>query len=190
MNQYPPNPYVAPPKKKGVPTWLLILLLAPVVMVVLFGVCAAVVIPALSKGLRKGKTEEAHANLQAMLSAADEHVATTGRCPSGRSSGQAGVTPPLELNCNEAPHGKCTPGSDIEGAGVYSDQGWVDNEVWADIGFAVAEPHFFHYDLRWEEGSDGECRFTALAYGDLDDDGTFSTFERSGTETVVTYEAE
>lgn len=190
MTHYPPNPYVAAPKKQGVPKWLIALLMIPIVMIVLAGVCAAVAIPALTKSLRKGKGDEARANVEAIFAAANESAAAAGQCPQGRPSGRAGVTPPLDLDCNAADRGRCTPTIDVAEAAQYSLEEWLDNEVWDSIGFSLVEPHSFHYDLTWETDSEGACRFTAFAYGDLDGDGEFSTFEKSGAEIKVTDEAE
>jgi hypothetical protein len=45
------------------------------------------------------------------------------------------------------------------------------------------DPHFFHYNFKWKNDPSGRgsCQFTVQAFGDLDGDGTYSTFERSGT---------
>jgi type IV pilus assembly protein PilA len=66
------------------------------------------------------------------------------------------------------------------GLGSYDESAWSDNPVWSELGFRVDGPHYFHYDLHWSGNENGACVFDVRAYGDLDDDGTYSTYERSG----------
>ena len=47
----------------------------------------------------------------------------------------------------------------------------------------LEQGHYFHYNFIWNNDTSdpyGRCQFTVQAFGDLDDDGVFSTFERSG----------
>jgi type IV pilus assembly protein PilA len=44
----------------------------------------------------------------------------------------------------------------------------------------MTDPHYFHYDFRWASVGEGACQFTAQAFGDLDGDGIYSTYERAG----------
>lgn len=105
-------------------------------------------------------------------------------CPNdGRAKGSAGITPPLSVNCNEGPGGRCVPVmGEPKGPGEYSLGEWSDNKVWDGLNFMQEQGHFFHYDFRWENDPSGYggCQFTAQAFGDLDNDGVFSTFERYG----------
>ena len=60
--------------------------------------------------------------------------------------------------------------------------GWSDNNVWSGLNFQMEQAHFFHYNFQASNSGAGygECQFSAQAFADLDDDLTFSTFERSG----------
>jgi hypothetical protein len=143
---------------------------------------------AFTKYLLRSKTAEARVNLAKMFDAAsafftEEHVgrggevaavgATAHACPNdGRTSGNAGITPPRSVDCSKG----CTPGVD------YDQKLWSDNQVWSGLNFQMEQRHYFHYDFRWTNtaGGYGACQFTAQAFGDLDADKTYSTFERAG----------
>jgi hypothetical protein len=75
-----------------------------------------------------------------------------------------GPTPPLGACC-QAPEKKCAP--DIKQ--------WSD-PVWQALHFVISDPHYYSY--RFISDDHG---FTAGAYGDLDCDGTYSTFEIIGS---------
>ena len=84
---------------------------------------------------------------------------------SGFPSPSAGPTPPIGACC-KAPGGKCAPDPSL----------WAE-PPWRDLVFAVEHPHYYSYEYKVE--ADGK-KFTALAYGDLDCDGTHSTFSATG----------
>jgi hypothetical protein len=132
----------------------------------------------------------AETNVEALQRAVDlkaEHVVATlalHHCPNdGQLSGEAGITPPLSVDCNEGPGGRCVPSEKAGGPGHYDAALWHDNPVWKALEFEQEYPHYFHYNFEWSNTAegDGACEFTVQAFGDLDDDGVFSTFERSGT---------
>ncbi len=175
------------------------------IVVAIIGILAAIAIPALTKYLRRAKTAEARVQLAKMFDATSAFFATervergqtemlgsggsiTARaphlCPYHKASivaGAAGMTPPLALDCNEGPGGRCVPGVGASGQGYYEMALWTDNEVWN--GLMLEQGHFFHYNYRYRNTTTGygECQFTAQAFGDLDGDGSvWSTFERSG----------
>ena len=97
--------------------------------------------------------------------------------------GDSGIVPPLSVDCSGGPEGKCVPTSSPSKPWEYDASAWGNNPVFGRIGFEKTEPHRFHYSVRAENYLDnayGACQFTAQAFGDLDGDGVFSTFERSG----------
>jgi type IV pilus assembly protein PilA len=59
---------------------------------------------------------------------------------------------------------------------------WQDNRIWNALNFQMEQGHFFHYDFVASNSNSGfgRCQFTVQAFGDLDDDTLYSTFERSG----------
>lgn len=172
----------------------------PMVLAAFAGMAAAIAIPSLTKYMRRSKTSEARVGLAQLFDGVgmffNEEQLRTGkvkvrgeskaahRCPSdGRLVGQAGPTPPLSLRCSEGPGGKCVPVRGTpDGPGEYSMDLWLDDPVWRELGFVWEEPHAFHYAFRWSNAASGfgACQFTVQAFGDLDDDGLFSTYERAG----------
>ena len=176
------------------------------IVVAILGILAAIAIPALTKYMRRSKTSEARVQLAKMFDATssyfnEEHVergqtALIGngaaiqdqaphRCPHPAgvpAGGPAGTTPALGINCNEGPGGRCVPSQGGAGTGYYDIDLWGDNNVWNGLNFQQEQGHYFHYNYIASnaETGFGECQFTAQAFGDLDDDGTFSTYERSG----------
>lgn len=176
------------------------------IVVAILGILAAIAVPALTKYIRRSKTSEARINLAKMFDGAAsyfgaEHVErgeveTIGsggqmsdqaphRCPhrSGEDNGpsSAGTTPSLAVVCGNGPGGRCVP-STHAGGGYYPITDWGDNEVWNGLGFQMEQSHFFHYGFVASNAATGfgRCQFTSQAFGDLDNDGLFSTFERSG----------
>lgn len=105
--------------------------------------------------------------------------------PNGSAAGgHAGLTPGEDVDCNAREDGLCVPEAQAEGPGIYDTIFYTMNSVWVGVGFEKTEPHAFRYDLFiFNEDLDQDyanCRFTAAAYADLDDDGIFSTYERRG----------
>lgn len=176
-----PGAYYPPPpasKKSGTPTWLIVLIVVPGALIVLGGICAAIAIPSFTKYMRRSKTSEARVQLAKMFDSVAAYQAEFGDCPTdGNMVGRAGTTPPFAVECGSGPGGRCVP--DGAGAGAYPAEAWSQNPVWQKLGFHVQDGHYFHYDYRWGKEAAG-CKFTVQAFGDLDDDGVFSTFERSG----------
>ncbi len=59
----------------------------------------------------------------------------------------------------------------------------MENDAWNGLNFLQEDGHYFHYAFKWKNTTTGfgACQFTALAYGDLDGDGVFSTYARVGS---------
>ncbi len=153
---------------------------------VLLGIVSALFGPAISKYHRRMQTAEPRLALARMYDGIaasmyeDPKQPSTFRgCPIlGR---EIGWTPALDVPCSRGPGGRCTIGG--AGPAAYSGLQWTSAE-WKALGFAVAEAHRFHYNFRAKQLPEG-CQFTAQAFGDLDDDGLFSTFERAGAANRV-----
>lgn len=122
--------------------------------------------------MTKSKESEAQVNLRAIARGAEayfeaEHVGrdslavVTGRVPAG----SVGPTPALGTCC-KGDKKMCAPAADA----------W-SHPTWRALAFEVAAPHYFSYEYR-QVGTPGEAGygFEAYAYGDLDCDGTYSTF--------------
>jgi hypothetical protein len=176
------------------------------IVVAILGILAAIAVPALTKYIRRSKTSEARTSLAKMFDGAAsyfgaEHVdrgevelisqgggisdQATHRCPyrTGEENGptEAGVTPSLAISCGAGPGGHCVP-SNQAGGGYYPMTAWNDSQVWDVLAFQMEQAHFFHYNFVANNAATGygSCNFTAQAFGDLDDDTLYSTFERTG----------
>lgn len=178
------------------------------IVVAILGILAAIAVPALTKYMRRSKTSEARVQLAKLFDAAsayfnEEHVErgevtvlgqggnisdlAPHRCPHivGQETGQtaAGITPALGTDCNQGPGGRCVPSAGGGGGiGYYPLTDWTNNNAWNGLNFQQEQAHYFHYNFRASNANAGfgECQFTAQAFGDLDDDDTFSTYERAG----------
>ena len=177
------------------------------IVVAILGILAAIAIPAFTKYIRRAKTSEARVQIAKLFDATvihfnEDHVARgsvaligdggalsaapSHRCPhqpgEGSGASESAVTPALSLDCNLGPGGRCVPAVGGAGPGYYSFDLWSDNSVWNSLNFQQEQGHYFHYNFRASnaESGYGACQFTAQAFGDLDADGTFSTYERSG----------
>lgn len=177
------------------------------IVVAILGILAAIAVPALTKYLRRAKTSESRVQIAKLFDAtvayySEEHVgrgsvALIGaggglsnlaphRCPhqSGEATGisEAGMTPSLGTDCNLGPGGRCVPAVGGGAAGYYDMTAWTDNPVWNSLNFQLEQAHYFHYNFQASNSASGygQCQFTAQAFADLDNDGTYSTFERAG----------
>lgn len=170
----------------------------PALIAALLGITSAIAIPAMSKYKTRSKTSEARIQIAKMFDSASAYfiqeqlredaeaaLGALHQCPNnGDVSGEAGTTPPLVLNCNEGPGGRCVPtSSTTPGAGYYARDLWTKNPVWESLNFEQEQAHYFHYNFKYTNGTTGygTCQFTAQAFADLDNDGVFSTYERAGS---------
>lgn len=93
-----------------------------------------------------------------------------------------GPTPPQTVHCGALDGRPCRPVRVPSGPGEYHLSEWTKGPGWATIGFMPLADHQYRYGLRWSnfDRPEGGCMFTAQAFGNLDDDGTWSTYELSG----------
>lgn len=177
------------------------------IVVAILGILAAIAVPALSRYLRRSKTSEARVQLAKMFDAAsayfsEEHVErgeveligggggitdiSPHRCPHQSTqpigATEAALTPDLGTDCNLGPGARCVPAAGGGGPGYYPMAQWTNNPVWSGLNFQMEQAHFFHYNFVASNSGTGHgsCQFSAQAFGDLDDDALFSTYERSG----------
>jgi type II secretory pathway pseudopilin PulG len=150
----------------------------PVVAVTVIGMLAAIAIPAFLKHIKKSKTAEAIQMVKMMSNGArsyyleDRADPRTGAViPHAFPSASAGPTPPLG-ECCKHPGETCPPAPELWKA-----------EPWASLKFSVDEPSRYSYQFT-VEGTGKGARYTASAFGDLDCDGVYSTFEMYGDVNV------
>lgn len=125
--------------------------------VFLTGMMAAIAVPSFIGYIRRSQTSEAEAHVSELFQDAAYYLSEHGQLPASTP-----LTP--ARRCCEQPEGLCQPDPSL----------WAD-PAWQALGFSVGEPSRYQYQLV----SDGQI-FTARALGDLDCDGTYSTFERTG----------
>lgn len=79
------------------------------------------------------------------------------------------------------PSAPLTPAEVPRGVRALDPPGAWEHLTWLSLGFRVDEPHSFSFKFEssLEPGTD-IMRFIATAHGDLDGDGTLSTFEARG----------
>jgi hypothetical protein len=134
------------------------------------GILAAVAIPAFMKNARKARTSEATTNVKKLYDGARAYFEEEGG-RGGKSAGakhfpvgHVGPTPPLGACCHEGSAAKCTPDPKL----------W-QHPIWQALRFSMDDPHYYSYAYV----SDGKS-FSVDAYGDLNCNGVYSTFEMIG----------
>lgn len=138
------------------------------------GVLSAVAIPAFMKYIKKSKTAEGTQFLKKMSDAARVYYATPEIAGTSLSASpqtksfpaSVGPTPPLGTCCSMGE--KCMPDAEL----------W-QHPTWQALDFAMRDPHYYSYEFK-TENRNGVVSYTALAYGDLDCDGVYSTFSLYG----------
>ena len=72
-----------------------------------------------------------------------------------------------------------TPATVPRGELVVDPPGTWDHPTWRELGFSISDPHAFSF--AFDESREGEVKsFVAKAHGDLDGDGSLSTFSIAG----------
>ena len=107
---------------------------------------------------KRPKSAETQEELKLISNGAKAYYRRAKRLPES-----APITPPLGECCENG--GKCVP----------MDQ-WTGG-AWAALDFAMLDPHYYSYEFTV---SDDGASYTALAYGDLDCDGEYSTYSLRG----------
>ncbi|MFH1130498.1 MAG: prepilin-type N-terminal cleavage/methylation domain-containing protein [Pseudomonadota bacterium] len=142
------------------------------IVVAIIGILAAVAIPAFVKYLRKAKTVEATEGLDKVKTGARQyfqvdHYDTTGNLVAKQFPDSVGPTPSA-AHCSGATAKYLPVASDWNVPG------------WRELHFQQSEPHYFQWN--WVSGgSNTGSTYTADAYGDLDCDGSTSTYQLLGS---------
>jgi hypothetical protein len=128
------------------------------------GVALAVVaLPSFMKYGRKSKSSEAVVHLKQMYDGARSFYEGGSGTPPRFPKSAPAIAPPLGSCCRQG--GKCQPDPTL----------WTD-ATWQELKFSVDDPSYYSYGY----ASDSKT-FTATAFGDLDCDGVYSTFEMVGS---------
>jgi prepilin-type N-terminal cleavage/methylation domain-containing protein len=148
------------------------------IVVVILGILAAIAIPAFIKYIRQSKTSEAKENLGYIYKGfityyQEEHTLAGGDVATLYFPAAAGGPLPAAV-----PKGART---------TIAAAAWDADATFGAIRFSVTEPLYYQYTSTTTSAGPGEnASFSAIAHGDLDGDGTTSTFQREAT--VITGE--
>jgi type IV pilus assembly protein PilA len=143
------------------------------IVVAIIGILAAVAIPAFMKYIRRSKTVEATMNVRKMFDSSvsyyeGEHADLQGNILPKQFPDPVGPTPAVNSCCGQ-PGDKCKPIA-----------GTFDLPAWSALNFSVDDPFYYWYQYV-SAGIETAANFQAYAYGNLDCDAIYATFERSGT---------
>lgn len=136
------------------------------------GIQQAIAARVRDKTARRHMTTQAVMNVRKMYDSAisyyeSEHSDANGNILPKQFPASVAVTP--AKSCCQYPDGKCPVDENV----------WK-NPTWVGLNFSVDDPHYYRYEFQ-SSGTDAKAKFVALAYGDLDCNGVFSTFERIGS---------
>ena len=141
------------------------------IVVAIIGILAAVAIPAFSKYIKRSKTAEAAGHLNKMWAGSVTYFETDHTDANGASLPKqfpASVNNVPGQDCSCQASGKC-PGGGAE---------W-QHASWVALQFSIPDP-FMYKPKYTSAGSGSASTFAAEAIGDLDCNGTQSTFKRLG----------
>jgi type IV pilus assembly protein PilA len=146
------------------------------IVVAIIGILAAVAIPAFMKNARKAKTTEATTNVKKLYDGArsyyeEEMNARGSIVPLAKqfpTQPTTTVAPAVNTCCGQ-PGKKCTPDPAL----------WTDAS-WQALKFQMTDPYYYSY-YYLASGTDTASLFSAGAYGNLDCDTVYSTFEMVGS---------
>ena len=138
------------------------------IVVAIIGILAAVAIPAFLKYIKRSKTTEASMNIRRLYDSSVSYYDTDHATPTG-------AIVQAQFPVDAGPHPAL---ADISATKVVTED-WTA-ATWQALNFAVSDPHYFAYQYN-SAGSSIGATFVASAFGDLDSDGTYSTFVRVGT---------
>lgn len=128
--------------------------------------------PALLEAINQAKTHEARINMRRLYEASVAYYHQDRVGPDG--------TPLLRAFPPSVP---LTPAADRCATGDHAyapDAAPWQHRGWRALNFSVDDPHYYRYEFI-SSGTGRDAMFTARAVGDLDCDGVYSTFERTGT---------
>jgi prepilin-type N-terminal cleavage/methylation domain-containing protein len=149
------------------------------VVVAIIGILASVAIPSFLRNAKNAKSTEARVQLEKIYSSSRSYIlelhSTVGTNISILPQfPEQEVPTPAGSCCSPAPSlvQKCQPDPSI----------WSSSPTWQALMFSVDSPHYYHYAYT----STGSVtpgfgsKFHAQAYGDLNCDGVYSTYELYG----------
>lgn len=170
--------YAPPPQKSGFPVWLIVILAIVGAGILIGGILVVLGIYGTRKYIANAKTAEARNTLgmlskDAVSAYEAEELALLGGAPVHRL-------------CASASHPVPLLDSMVSGRKYQSTSSdWLGdkpiNAGFSCLKFEMMSPQYYQYDYkRTGTGSSEGDRFDAIARGDLDGNGVFSTFTATG----------
>jgi len=144
------------------------------IVVAIIGILAAVAIPAFMKYIRRSKTVEATMNVRKLFDSSvsyfeGEHADKGGNSLAKQFPTSVATAVPALHSCCGQTGDKCAPAPTNFTA-----------DTWSALNFSVDDPFYFSYQYN-SAGTETIANFQAYAFGDLDCDSIYSTYERSGS---------
>jgi len=143
------------------------------IVVAIIGILAAVAIPAFMKYIKKSKTSEARQFVKKIYDGARAYYMDR----NGRETfadADTGAQFPATPTTNTVPaQGACCSAGD---KCMPNASQWTD-ETWVALQFSVDDPHYYSYQYT---SANVTQSFYGRAFGDLDCNGTYSTFSMYG----------
>ena len=147
---------------------------------VILGIVVPVAIPAFIKYMRRAKTSEAIDELDKIYKGAavyymNQRISRAGDKLPCQFPAPTGMIPPVGPG---GEHPCCSSKYDSDGDGRCDSRPELwDDSTWSALSFQMSDQHFFAYEFD-SSGTLSDARMTATAYGDLDCDGVWSTFQK------------
>ena len=140
------------------------------IVVAIIGILAAIALPAFVGYVRRSKTSEATSNLKSLFTGAAAYY-NSERTTQGIGATSSG-------HCSVAAAGPLPDGNPGADKRQFN---YTTNASFGQLGFSVADPHYFSYEIADSSSACANTQnatlYTMQAFGDLDGDGTNSTFE-------------
>jgi len=150
------------------------------VVVAILGILAVIAVPAFIKYMRRAKTTEAIDELDKIYKGAAyyytaPHISKSGTKILCQFPTDQDVTPATSC-CSSNGIGSAAD-SDTDDRCDSNSLAW-NTATWSALTFQMNDQHYFVYSFDWNGSVLSSAQATANAYGDLDCDGTQSTFQR------------
>jgi type IV pilus assembly protein PilA len=152
------------------------------IVVAILGILAAVAIPAFINYMKRAKTSEATLGLNLIYKGANAYFQSEQTTSPTSVSARQGFLPST-LGTTLTPTSNC-------GSARCAPSQWPnDVSTWKALSFSMMDNFYYQYGYSTNCATANPCladtTMTTSAYGDLDGDGTKSTFQRGATVEVV-----